>query len=41
MGAGSFSLAFMRHTGQWLDLYSGLSVDQCLQAISDDPFFIP
>jgi len=40
-GANSFSLAFMRHTGQWIELYSDLSVDECLQAIKDDPFFIP
>lgn len=40
-GGGSFSLAFMRHTGQWIEVYSDLSVDQCLQAIKDDPFFIP
>ncbi len=40
-GSGSFSLAFMRHTGQWVEVYSDLSVDQCLQAIKDDPFFIP
>ncbi len=40
-GANHFSLAFMRHTGQWIEVYSDLSVDQCLQAIKDDPFFIP
>ena len=40
-GGNRFSLAFMRHTGQWIEVYSNLSVDQCLQAIKDDPFFIP
>lgn len=40
-GAGRFSLAFMRHTGQWTQVYSDLSVDECLRAVKDDPFFIP
>jgi hypothetical protein len=40
-GDNRFGLAFMRHTGQWIELYSDLSVDECLQAIRDDPFFIP
>jgi hypothetical protein len=31
----------MRYIGHWIELYSDLSVDQCLQAIKDDPFFIP
>jgi len=29
----------MRHTGQWVELYDALSVDECLQAIRDDPWF--
>ncbi|MBI4322263.1 MAG: hypothetical protein HY675_27535 [Chloroflexi bacterium] len=40
-GANRFNLAFMRHTGQWVELYSDLTVDQCLQAIKDHPSFIP
>jgi hypothetical protein len=38
-GGGKFDLAFMRHTGQWVELYQGLTVDQCLEAIRDDPWF--
>jgi hypothetical protein len=40
-GAGRFDLAFMRHTGQWVPLYQGLTLEQCLQAIRDDPWFTP
>ncbi len=40
-GEGSFSLAYMRHTGQWLEIYSGLTMDECLKAIRDEPHFIP
>jgi hypothetical protein len=38
---GKFALSFMRHTGQWVQLYDGLSVDECLKAIQDDPWFQP
>jgi hypothetical protein len=40
-GDGKFNLAFMRHTGQWVELYEGLSLDECLKAIKDDPWFQP
>jgi hypothetical protein len=40
-GANRFTLAFMRHTGQWVELYPDLPLEQCLEAIRDDPFFIP
>ena len=40
-GNNRFHLAFMRHTGQWVELYTGLSLDECLAAIRDDPFFQP
>jgi hypothetical protein len=41
VGNAKFNLAFMRHTGQWVQLYDGLSVDECLQAIRNDPWFQP
>jgi hypothetical protein len=41
VGGGKFALAFQRHTGQWVELYEGLSVDECLTAIRDDPWFQP
>ncbi len=41
VGNGKFALAFMRHTGQWVELYEGLTVDECMKAIQDDPWFQP
>ncbi len=32
-GNHRFHLSFMRHTGQWVELYTGLSLDECLAAI--------
>jgi hypothetical protein len=40
-GSGRFDLDFMRHTGQWVPLYQGLTLDQSLEAIRDDPWFAP
>jgi hypothetical protein len=41
IGDAKFNLSFMRHTGKWVGLYAGLSVDACLKAIQDDPWFMP
>ncbi len=41
VGGGRFDLDFMRHTGQWVPLHQGLTLDQCLEAIRDDPWFMP
>ena len=41
IGNGRFSLSFMRHTERWIEIYTDLSVDECLAAIKDDPFFLP
>ncbi len=41
LGGGRFALYFMRHTGEWVGIYDGLSVDECMQAIRDDPWFVP
>ncbi len=40
-GNNRFHLAFMRHNGQWVEMYTDLSLDECLAAIRDDPFFQP
>lgn len=40
-GANHFDLAFMRHTGQWVEPYSDLMLEQCVTTIQDDPFFVP
>jgi hypothetical protein len=38
---GKFALYFMRHTGEWVGIYDSLSVDECMKAIQDDPWFVP
>lgn len=40
-GSAHFNLAYMRHTEQWFELYQNLSIDDCLAAIRDEPFFFP
>ena len=40
-GDNRFNLAYMRHTEQWFEIYTGLSVDQCIQAVKDNPAFRP
>lgn len=40
-GMRKFHLAYMRHTGQWWQLYAGLTLDECLTAIRDEPHFFP
>ena len=40
-GNNRFNLAFMRHTGQWVEPYTDLTLDECLTSIRDDPFFAP
>ncbi|MDP2844659.1 MAG: hypothetical protein Q8N79_01105 [Candidatus Methanoperedens sp.] len=41
VGKGLFNLSYMRHTGQWFEIYTGLSVDECLADVKDDPHFLP
>jgi hypothetical protein len=31
----------MRHTGEWVDLYDALSLEESLKVIQDDPWFVP
>jgi len=37
VGDGLFDLSFMRHTEQWSELYQNLSLDECLEAVKNDP----
>lgn len=39
-GSGQFNLSYMRHTGQWWELFTDLTVDECLVAIRDEPHFL-
>jgi hypothetical protein len=41
VGNGKFNLSFMRHTGDWVPLFEGQTVDDCMKAIQDDPWFVP
>ena len=40
-GDGLFDLAFMRYTGEWVEVYAGLTLDACLASIRDDEWFHP
>jgi hypothetical protein len=40
-GNNRFNLSFMRHTGQWCECYTDLSVDKCLAVIRENPNFQP
>lgn len=31
----------MRHTERWEEIYSGLTMDGCLEAILEEPHFMP
>ncbi len=38
-GNRRFHLSFMRYTDQWIQLYTDLTVDECIETIRDDPYF--
>jgi hypothetical protein len=38
-GKDRFHLSFMRHNGEWVELYTDQTVDECLTAVKDDPWF--
>jgi len=40
-GMGRFNLADMRPTEKWQELFTGLTLDECLKSIRDDPWFQP
>jgi len=41
VGNQQFHLSYMRHTGQWWEIYTALSVEECFEAIRDEPHFLP
>lgn len=41
VGKDRFNLAYMRHTGQFWELYQGLTLEECLTAIRDELHFFP
>ena len=40
-GGEKFNLAYMRHTGQWWEVYPHLSMDECLKSIVEEVLFHP
>ena len=41
VSADSFNLAFMRYTGQWVEIAYNISLDEALEMIKDDGLFQP
>jgi hypothetical protein len=41
IGNRHFALAYMRHTGQWQEVFPGLSIDECFATIRDESLFGP
>jgi len=40
-GGKRFSLAFMRYTGEWIEVFENLSLEKCLEIVKDEGFFQP
>jgi|TARA_B110000238_G_C15749414_1_gene278485 hypothetical protein len=40
MGENKFNLSYMRHNDQWLNLHSGLTGQECCNAIENEPYFV-
>lgn len=41
IGNERFNLSYMRYTEQWIELLTGLSLDECLESIRNDPLYTP
>ena len=41
IGNDKFNLAYMRHTGEWWEIYQELPLLECLSLITEEPHFIP
>lgn len=41
LGGARFSLAAARYTGEWIEIFPDLTLDECLEAVRDDPWFQP
>jgi hypothetical protein len=40
VGNGRFNLSYMRHTDKWFELFQRLTLDECLDAVENDPHFL-
>ena len=41
LGKNIFNLSYMRHTGKWMELERGLTLQECMQAIKEGPHYTP
>lgn len=41
VGKDRFNLAFLRHTEQWAEVFTGLTLDEALEMIRDNDLFHP
>jgi len=41
IGSEKFNLSYMRHTGQWLEIYQELSIDESIKLVSEGGDFVP
>jgi hypothetical protein len=41
VGDGRFNVAYMRHTGKWWQIFSGLTLRKCLEIMEKNPIFFP
>ena len=41
VGDGRFNVSYMRHTEKWWEIFQGLTLDQCLEAIQNIPNLQP
>lgn len=37
----NFKLSYMRHTGQWWEVFTNLSLEECLETMREMPIFTP
>jgi hypothetical protein len=41
VGDVRFNLSYMSHTGKWEKIFIDLTIDECMEAIKNQPFFYP
>jgi hypothetical protein len=41
MGADRFNLSYMRPTGKWFELCRSMLLDECLEPVEEELYFIP
>ena len=41
VGGEKFNLSYMRHTGQWWEIYQDLPMLECIERILQEPHFVP